>query len=82
MPQTYCESAWVNRPVWKSAAADHVAEREERHRRGHDEERDLAQAGVEARAVEALAAWSPSALDIAGSSAAETDMPNRLTGSM
>ena len=34
------------------------------------------------RSCAPTSAWSPSALDMAGSSAADTAMPNRLTGSM
>ena len=74
----------VKRPVCSSAAAIDVAEREKRHRRRHDEERDLPQAGVEPppQRLRAAGVRRRDRPDIAGSSAAATDMPNRLTGSV
>ena len=42
----------------------------------------LVLAAILCRSVAATCSSVPSALDIAGSSAAEIDMPNRLTGSM
>ena len=66
----------------KQRADDHVAEREKRDRGRDDEEGDAAQAGVESQAN--LLRSTPDrrrrSRDMAGSSAADTDMPNRLTG--
>ena len=45
--QTYTESSCVKAAGLKQRRGDDVAEREKRHRRRHDEERDLPQAGVE-----------------------------------
>ena len=65
---------------------NHLPQREEDAARGNDEERDLPQPGLEACAQVRVALScsvddARTAPDIAGSSAAETDMPNRLTGS-
>ena len=50
MPQTYVASSCVKRPVCNKRPRDQVAEREERRRRRHDEERDVADSGIEAGA--------------------------------
>ena len=64
-------------------AGDDVAECEERDGGRNDEERDLSQPRVEPPCEEFRALPAvPATPDIAGSSAADTDIPNRLTGSV
>ena len=70
-------------PGLKQSRRDHVAQGQKAGRGGHDEERDLAKPAIEPLAqVLGHSRSSPSALDMTGSSAADTDMPNRLTGSV
>ena len=62
---------------------NHIAQRKKSHRRRHNEKRDSLQSSVQSL-PQYLGDFSvlPMARDIAGSSAADTDMPNKLTGNV
>ena len=74
----------------KQRRGDDIAERQKRHRRRDDKERDLPQARLETAPQPSVTAGSiwrsmtadADSADSAGSSAADTDMPNRLIGSV
>ena len=83
MPQTYTASSGLKRPCWRIAAAITSPNARNTVADGTTKKAIRCSAGTSrARSASARAISSPATPDIAGSSAAETEMPKRLTGSV